>query len=309
MNRVSTSGNYQSALLNLMSAQTRQNDAQTRVSTQKNATDMAGFGRGAESLTTLKGAISRTQTFLETGEAVAARLATQDQALNQIGDSIGLARSAIANVLASENADVLMLEMRGQFQAIQNGLNAQHHGVYLFAGGNTAEAPVSVSNMADLAAAPSAAAVFTNDDLALSSRMGEDRSVRTGYLADAIGENIFEIFRDIQAYNDDPATGPLSGKPAQAQKDFLTAQLKRFDAVNQSTIDVIARNGALARQVETTNAGHASQIEALEEMVSSKTDADLARAVTDLQLSQVAVQASAQVLSRLTESSLLNFLR
>src|SRR5690606_32758365 len=106
---------------------------QTRVSTQKNATDMAGFGRGAESLTTLKGAISRTQTFLETGEAVAARLATQDQALNQIGDSIGLARSAIANVLASENADVLMLEMRGQFQAIQNGLNAQHHGVYLFA--------------------------------------------------------------------------------------------------------------------------------------------------------------------------------
>jgi flagellar hook-associated protein 3 FlgL len=309
MNRVSTSGNYQSALLNLMSSQARQNDAQTRVATQKNATDMTGFGRGAESLTTLKGAISRTQTFLDTGEAVAARLATQDQALNQVGDGITTARAAIASVLASENADVLMLEMRGQFQVIQNGLNAQHHGVYLFAGGNTAEAPVSVSTMADLAAAPSAGAVFTNDTLAQTSRMGEDRSVRTGYLANAIGEDIFTIFRDIQAYNDDPATGPLTGKPNDAQKAFLVEQLKRLDGVNQSTIDVIARNGALAKQIETTNLSHATQIESLEEMVSSKTDADLAKAVTDLQLAQVAVQASAQVLSRLTETSLLNYLR
>ena len=120
MNRVSTPGNYQSALLNLMNAQAQQTDAQTRLSTQKNATDMAGFGRGAENLTTLKAATSRVQSFLDTGEAVAAKLATQDQALNQINDSIGTARAAIGSVLASESADVLMLELRGQFQSIQN---------------------------------------------------------------------------------------------------------------------------------------------------------------------------------------------
>jgi flagellar hook-associated protein 3 FlgL len=72
---------------------------------------------------------------------------------------------------------------------------------------------------------------------------------------------------------------------------------------------VIARNGALAKQVEVTNASHSAQVEALEAMVSKKTDADLAKAVTDLQLSQIAVQASAQVLSRLSETSLLNYLR
>ena len=44
-------------------------------------------------------------------------------------------------------------------------------------------------------------------------------------------------------------------------------------------------------------------------MVSKKTDADLAKAVTDLQLSQIAVQASAQVLSTLSDTSLLNYLR
>lgn len=309
MNRVSTSGTYQSALLNLMNAQTRQNDAQTRVSTQKNATDMAGFGRGAESLTTLKAAASRVQGFLSTGEAVAARLETQDMALNQVGDGVTAARAAIGSALASDSVEVLMLDLRGQFQQIQNGLNAKHQGVYLFAGGNTSQAPVNVSTMGELAAAPDVASTFDNDSLTPTSRLGEGRSVQTGYLASDVGAAIFQIFRDIQAYNDDPATGPFSGKATEAQKTFLTAQLSRLDAAGQSTIDAIARNGALAKQVETTNTGHAAQIESLEGMVSAKTDADLAKAVTDLQLSQVAVQASAQVLSTLNQTSLLNYLR
>jgi flagellar hook-associated protein 3 FlgL len=309
MNRVSTTGTYQSALLNLMNAQTQQNDAQTRVSTQKNATDMAGFGRGAESLTTLKATASRVQSFLDTGTAVAAKLDTQDQALNQIGDGVSAARAAIGSVLASESANVLMLELQGQFQSIQNGLNAEHQGVFLFAGGNTSQPPVSVATMAELTAAPSVASTFTNDTLTPTSRLSEGRSVQTGYLANTLGEGIFQIFRDIQAYNDDPATGPLTGKPTDAQKTFLIAQLSRLDAVGQSTIEVISRNGSLAKQVETTNASHAGQIESLEGMVNSKTDADLAKALTDLELSQVAVQASAQVLSRLSETSLLNYLR
>ncbi|CAN5258931.1 flagellin [soil metagenome] len=309
MNRVSTSGTYQSALLNLMNAQGRQDEAQTRLSTQKNATDMAGFGRGAESLTTLKAASGRVQTFLDTGEAVAARLDTQDQALNQIGDGVGAARAAIGDVLASESADVLMLELQNQFQSIQNGLNAEHQGVYLFGGANTGQAPVNVQTMSQLTAAPTIASTFTNDTLVPTSRLGEGRSVQTGYLASDVGTQIFQIFKDIQAYNDDPATGPLTGKPTDAQKTFLTAQLSRLDAASSATIEVIARNGSLAKQVETTNTSHAAQVESLETMVNSKTDADLARALTDLQLSQVAVQASAQVLTKLNESSLLNYLR
>ena len=46
----------------------------------------------------------------------------------------------------------------------------------------------------------------------------------------------------------------------------------------------------------------------LDELVSNRTDADMAKAVTDLQLSQVAIQASAQVINQLRQVSLLNFL-
>ena len=43
--------------------------------------------------------------------------------------------------------------------------------------------------------------------------------------------------------------------------------------------------------------------------MSSRIDVDPLKAVTELQLSQVAVQASAQVVAQLSEVSLLNYLR
>ena len=53
MTRVSTNGNFQSALLSLMTAQSRAQQAQERIDSEKIATDMAGYGRGAEQLTSL----------------------------------------------------------------------------------------------------------------------------------------------------------------------------------------------------------------------------------------------------------------
>ena len=309
MNRVSTAGNYQSALINLMAAQNQLADGQTRLSTEKVATDMEGFGRGAESLTALKASQSRIQGFIDTGAAVADRLESQDLALNQVGDAVTGARSTIAGALATDNINTLMLELQGKFQSIQNGLNAEHQGEYLFSGSDSTKAPVAVSTMAELAAAPTVASTFTNDSLAQTSRLGEATTVRTGYLASDVGTTIFQIFKDIQAYSDNPATGPLTGKPTDAQKTFLTAQLSRLDAASASTIEVISRNGSLAKQVDSTNASHEAQVSQLDEMVHTKTDADLARAVTDIQLAQLAVQASAQVITQLKDASLLNYLR
>ena len=81
MTRVSTYGNYQSALLDLMSAQSRAEIAQKKVNTQKNATDLIGFGRGSETVSALKSSQTRIQSFIDTNKTVAARLETQDLAM------------------------------------------------------------------------------------------------------------------------------------------------------------------------------------------------------------------------------------
>jgi flagellar hook-associated protein 3 FlgL len=307
MTRVATFGNYQSALLDLMAAQTRAAEAQERVSTQKNATDLTGFGRQSETLTALKGAQSRITGFMDTAEAVSARLTTQDLALTQIGDGVDALRAAVGNALASDSAGSLMLEMEGQFQAIRGGLNMRHQGGYLFAGAKVNTPPVDVSNLTALAAAPSVASIFHNDTLKTASRVAEGTTLETGFLANDVGTEAMEILRDIQIYNAG-ANGPLTGKLTEAQKTFLTTQLSRLEQASKGVIDKTATTGSLANQVESVGKSHKAQLDSLDELVSNRTDADMAKAVTDLELSQIAIQASAQVISQLRQVSLLNFL-
>lgn len=307
MNRVATFGNYQSALLDLMKAQTRAADAQERVSTQKNATDLTGFGRQSETLTALKGAQSRIQGFIDTSNAVSARLTTQDLAMTQIGDGIAGLRDAVGSALSTDSAGSLMLELEGHFQAIRGGLTMRHHGGYLFSGASTATSPVTVTNLSELEAAPDVASVFVNDTLKTASRVAEGTTLETGFLANELGAEVFEILRDIQTYHTG-ANGPLTGKVTEAQKTFLTAQLARLEQAATGVIDKTAKTGSMANQVESVTKGHEAQLASLDELVSKRTDADMAVAITDLQLSQVAIQASAQVISQLRQVSLLNYL-
>ncbi|OGN42375.1 MAG: hypothetical protein A2623_05100 [Caulobacterales bacterium RIFCSPHIGHO2_01_FULL_70_19] len=308
MTRVATFGNYQSALLDLMAAQTRAAEAQERVSTQKNATDLTGFGRQSETLTALKGAQSRIKGFIDTGEAVSARLTTQDLALNQIGDGIAGLREAVGSVLATDSVGSLMLELEGHFQTIRGGLNMRHHGGYLFSGAKINTAPVAAANLTELAAEPTVADVFSNDTLKTVSRVAEGTTLETGFLADEVGAEVMTILRDIHAYHTGPS-GPLTGKATEAQKAFLTTQLSRLEQAANGVIDKTARTGSMHNQIDDITVGHEAQLISLDELVSKRTDADMAKAVTDLQLSQVAIQASAQVISQLRQVSLLNYLR
>lgn len=326
MTRVSTFGNYQSALLDLMRAQTRAQEANMKVSTQKTATDLKGFGRQSETLTAMRATQSRLQGFIDSSQAVAARLTTQDIAMDRIAEGVQGARQAIADALAAGRLDGLMQQLQEQFQIAQNGLNAKHHGRYLFGGGKVDNPPVNVSTMAELAAAADPADVFDNDTLKAVSRLDEGASAQTGFLADELGTALMSVFRDIMLYNQGtavtitapdgstttytpPAPGTLNGATGDEAGAFLTAQLSRFDRAYEGVINAAALNGALQNRVDTAMAAQTAQMNALEEMIGKKTDADLASALTDLEMAQVAIQASAQVINGLRQTSLLDLLR
>ena len=67
----------------------------------------------------------------------------------------------------------------------------------------------------------------------------------------------------------------------------------------RAQLDETARLGVL---------GHEAQRTQLTGLIGNRTDADMAQAVTDLNLSQIAIQASAQVINQLRAVSLLNLL-
>ena len=127
----------------------------------------------------------------------------------------------------------------------------------------------------------------------------------TSFLANEIGSDLFQIFRDIQTFH---GTTPIADPMSDATRDFLTSQLSRFDVARTKITDMAARNGAMQNRVDAILKSQTEQKTSLDELLSTKTDADMAQAITDLQLSQVAIQASAQVISQLSQVSLLNYL-
>ncbi|MGE7197366.1 flagellin [Brevundimonas naejangsanensis] len=315
MTRVSTYGNYQSALLDLMSAQSRAEAAQKKVNTQKNATDLVGFGRGSETVSALKSSQTRIQTFIDTNKAVAARLETQDLAMDRVADAATAARQALADAIAAGRMDALMGSLESLFMEAQDGLNMKYQGKYLFSGGAVDRAPVDLPDipgqpgatmMAKLAALPDENAAFRNDQLKQSSWLDENVSMDTGFLADAMGAELFAIFRDIQLAHE---AAPLEGQMTDAQKAFLTTQMGRFEAAAKGVVELQAANGGMQNRVDRLLESQEARKISVDTILAGKTDANMAEAVVELEMAQIALQASAQVISQLRQVSLLDYLR
>lgn len=306
MTRVSTGEGWNSALLNLMNAQQRQFEAQNRVSSEKIATDLKGYGRSSETLTAFKSAQARLNGFVANGEAVASRLTSQDLGLTSLADAADGARQAINDALASGRGDALMVDLEGRFQAAMDALNAKHEGRFLFSGGRTDTKPVNAETLSDLTTAPSVASLIVNDGLKAASRLDDFTIVETGFLADELGTDVMEAFKAVQAFHE--AT-PFGGELTDAQRTFLAGITASFQAAHEDVTNAAARNGSLQTRVDTHVTSQKDQADSLTEIIGKRTDVDMAEAITKLQQAQLSVQASAQVIAQLRGVSLLDLLR
>lgn len=306
--RVSTSGNYSAILANLLSAQQRQIDAGNRVSTQKNGTNLKQYANKAETLTAMKSVDRRITNYQDTNGQIAAKLTTQDAALTQVADAATAVRQAITDALATDRADTFMQEVQGQFENAVNGMNAKYDGKYLFGGGQINTLPVTATALSDLTGGPPIASFFQNDSFLTKAKLDDSTTVTTGVLASSLGTNMMTDFKAIQAFQTSGA-GPFGGQLTAAQRTFLESQLAAWDANRSATTTVAAQNGMVQQQVDTVKENLVTQQNTLTTMIGDITDADMAKAATDLSNAQLAVQASAQTLLALRDSSLLNLLK
>ena len=307
--RISTGQIWGNALGNLMDAQNRMAKANDQVSTQKVATDLMGHGRSAEIIAAYQSSLAKSESFIEVNKTVADRLQSQDLALTTASDSAASAKDANMNALASGDASAMMTSLQGAFSSALDGLNYVHNGQYLFGGGNDDNPPVTATSLSDLTALPTMADGFQNGDIKKSSRIDVHTTIQTGMLASDLGTALMQTFADIQAYNDDPLTGPFGADLTDAQKAFLTTKSQEFNAHYDDLVQQTSLNGTLQNRVDNTTKSLQGQVKTLSGLISDRTDVDLAKAYTDLQMAQVSVQASAQVLSSLNQTSLLNLLK
>lgn len=307
VNRVSTDGAYSAILQNLMIAENQQTDAENRVSSTKNGNDLKSFATQAETLTAMQSVNTRLTAYQAQNTQTAAKLTTQDTALTDLSNTAASVRTSIANALASGSADTFMQEMQDAFNTAAGDLNTQYNGQYLFSGGQINTPSFNATQMSDLTSGPALSTFFGNDNFQTQAKLDDNTTVTTGQLASTIATPLMQVFQAIQAYNDGP-NGPLSGTLTAAQQTFLTTTMQQVTGVATGLTTNAAQNGLVQARLTAVQSSLTTQQNQLTSMIGNITDADMAKAATDLSNAQLSVQASAKVLQALQSSSLLNLL-
>ncbi len=306
MTRIATANAYSAVLDNLMAAQQRQIDAGTQVSSQKNASDLKGYAANAETLSALQSVQSAVGGYLDQSTVLSNKLSTQDLALNQLADSATGASQSIKDALASGSGDTVIQALQGFFQNAVGALNTKFDGRFLFAGGQVNTQPVTATQLSALTAGPMAG-LFHNDQYVTTNQLDESTTIKSGFLADSLGTNLFNAFKAIEAYNQGP-NGPFTGQLTAAQSTFLQGQVASFDTEATNLTNTAGQNGLMQNQVNSANTDLTSRQTMLTQLMGKITDVDVAKAASDLQQASFSVQAAAQVFSALKASSLLNLL-
>jgi flagellar hook-associated protein 3 FlgL len=306
VNTVSTSSAYSAVLASLMNQQTRESQIGQELSSGQVASDLKGYGDAAETLSNMQATNTQLSGYLTQTQVVSAKLAVQDQALQQIASAGSGARQAISNVIAAGDGATLMQSLQTYFQSAVSALNTTYDGQYLFSGGQVNTQPVTATNITDLTSAPSIASLFQNDSLTPSTQLDPTTNINTSFLANQVGTPLFTALQNIVAYVQ--ANGPFSGTLTAAQTSFLESQLPAMDSVNSGLNDAAAENGVMQHQVDDAQTSLSSQQTMLQGLMGNITNADLAKASMDLQQAQLSLQASGEVLVVLKNSSLLSLL-
>jgi flagellar hook-associated protein 3 FlgL len=200
-----------------------------------------------------------------------------------------------------------MQALGSQFQSATEGLNSTYNGEYVFGGGQVNTPPVSVNSMAALAAAPSVASVFQNDQQVISNQVDQNTTAQTGFLASQLGTPLMTVFLAIQNFANGP-NGPLTGPLTDTQIAFLQGQVANLNAAASALNGSAAQNGAVQSQLTNSQTDLTNQQNTLGKMIGDIAGANVAQATANLQQAQLAIQAAAQVFLALQNSSLLNVL-
>ncbi|MCE3288940.1 MAG: flagellin [Caulobacter sp.] len=307
MTRVSTSHSYSVILADLTRASNNQEKAQSQVSSGRVADNLRGFAPKVEQLIAANSVKSRVEGYLEQGKLISSRLEAQDLALRETADSAQGARTTLAEALASDRGDAIMGELQGHFLTAAESLNTQQGGRFLFAGAQVNTRPVDATRLSDLTAVPDVSDLFRNDALKPVSRLDDNITIESGFLADEEGTELFEHFKEVQAYVE--ANGAFSSPLTTAQKTFIESMLPKFDAANKALTDTAALNGANQLRVDNSLAQHDDRVTLLKGEIKDIAEVDMAEAISRLEQAQTALQASAQVFATLRGSSLLEMLR
>jgi len=283
-------GNLQRSRLQLLTSQ-EQISSQKRVTTPSD--DPSAFGQ----IVLDKSALSQTTQWVRNINFGTSRVNAADQALGQVQNLITRVREltiqAGSDTTSAEGRQSIAKEVRQlQRQLVQLG-NTEVAGQAIFGGTKTDVQAFTISSGDTV--------VYQGNNETQSIAVGENQTVQILVPGSSIftgaTTNIFDSLRDLlTALESNDRVGIQAGLGG---LDLATAQIS--DA--QGTI------GALANRLQVTHDALDTATLTITQSISDNQDADLATAITQLRLQEVAVQAASETFTKIFDSSLINYLR
>ena len=295
--RVADQQMYGILLGNLQRSRLQMLTSQEQISSQKRVTNPADDPSAFGQIVLDKSALSQTTQWVRNINFGTSRVNAADQALGQVQNLITRVREltiqASSDTTSTEGRQSIAKEVRQlQRQLVQLG-NTEVAGQAIFGGTKTDVQPFTITSGDTVA--------YQGNSETQSIAVGENQTVQILVPGSSIftgsTTNMFDSLRDLlTALESDNRAGIQAGL---GNLDLATAQIS--DA--QGTV------GALANRLQVTHDALDTATLTITKTISDNQDADLATAITQLRLQEVAVQAASQTFTKIFDSSLINYLR
>ena len=295
--RVADQQMYGILLGNLQRSRLQMLTSQEQISSQKRVTNPADDPSAFGQIVLDKSALSQTTQWVRNINFGTSRVNAADQALGQVQNLITRVREltiqASSDTTSAEGRQSIAKEVRQlQRQLVQLG-NTEVAGQAIFGGTKTDVQPFTITSGDTVA--------YQGNSETQSIAVGENQTVQILVPGSSIftgsTTNMFDSLRDIlTALESDDRSGIQAGL---GNLDLATAQIS----------DVQGTVGALANRLQVTHDALDTATLTITKSISDNQDADLATAITQLRLQEVAVQAASQTFTKIFDSSLINYLR
>ena len=307
MDRIATSSAYSAILADIMAAENKQTAASQLVSSQKIGDDLSGFGNQTGALVATQSVKNRVDGMVDQLKQTSVRLTVQQTALEQVSNIAQSLQQALSTAVGASTGDDLMASVDSLFHQAVAALNTQYNGDYIFSGGQVSTPPMSAAALSDLTTQPSVSSFFQNGQVTPASRVDDNVSMQTGFLATDVGQQLMGMFQSIQAFQQS-ASGNIGGALSTAQETFLTNAITQMNSISAAATQTAAEGGDIQARVTAAQQTQTDRQSTLAGVLSGITAANMADAATQLTQAQTAVQASAQVFTMLKGMSLLNYI-
>ncbi|MGN6148344.1 MAG: flagellin [Rhizomicrobium sp.] len=308
IDRVATNSQSQFLLNQIQQAELSLDKSQTQVTSGKVSTTYSGIGDKTAMLEAARSASNRADAYQSATSLALNQADLQDSQMSSLSDLANQLRQAITTAVGNNDGSTLMTTVQGIFDQASQILNSKDaNGNYLYGGDKNGQPPLTVSSLSDLASLSSASDAFQNGTLANSVMVGDGQSIQVGMLASDVGGDLMKTFKEIADFAAGP-DGTLTDNLTPTQSSFLTGEIASATTAATQVNNSAAANGNIYSQLKDASAGQKTMSNLFQGFVSNIEDVDMPTAITQLNQSQIALQAALQVTAQLNQVSLLNYI-